>query len=794
MKNGLKRIGLMMVAIMCAILMFPTVQVKAADAQVTSLTLDKNAFVLSNENGYEYTNAEIQISGIEEGAVDSVFVYYKDAVTEILIDAYFNIQLAPTVFEGNVVVVNEYPSGTYVLDKVEIYLVDVEEPIVVTENLPDSQFTLENNVTDFDAPVMSNIQIDKAGQVLQIGDTVTITANIEDVSEIYFSHLDLYNAKDEDIYIELEKQPDGTYANTITIDEEWLGSEWYVYTAVAQDSIGNFEYCYDDFSNLYFYVADEAGNYDEVMLEEASFVFYDQREAIVNEIVKENISHRLTLKELSSEITNPPADEKLGAFLGWSINNSKKLYTLEDTFLAEDGRTYITPVFEKEIINVLFEYINEEGEWDVSKIEYIHPRGEEVTYQDIIDELGTPEEVEGLQFLNWAIEGEDVELTDPLEYDSVYFIAVYDKQAVSVELNWIDEDGEWTYEDIVLILEKEVDVEDLGDQFDPVSNVLECTFIKWEFDGYYGSNYLAYTAVYDKYPAHIERTYIDNTGAVKVEKIVKCYPADTRIGDIHAEWMVTPSDASSDAITEWDYMGYEDEEKLQDVYNVQMTAQYADKNILSMQFSYIEQSDTCGKAATEDKHFIIPAEKYNETDVEEILKAYIAGLTLSHYDKLEVIDYNYSIMLEDNMAFVETIVDESQSVQLLIIDSEMNVYIYAAAEGETITLPSEVNGYEVVWGNFLGDEFEGSFTLPEGLTNGQSYVLVMAYGDKAETPEDNEEPGDTPEQGEAPEQDEEEKDPVIPEKGDINTNIYYSMLILIGFFAIITGIKRHNRL
>ena len=193
-----------------------------------------------------------------------------------------------------------------------------------------------------------------------------------------------------------------------------------------------------------------------------------------------------------------------------------------------------------------------------------------------------------------------------------------------------------------------------------------------------------------------------------------------------------------------------------------------------------------------DKH--VTYVKVKETDVEEILKAYIAGLTLSHYDKLEVIDYNYSIMLEDNMAFVETIVDESQSVQLLIIDSEMNVYVYAAAEGETITLPSEVNGYEVIWGNFLGDEFEGSFTLPEGLTNGQSYVLVMAYGDKAETPEDNEEPGDTPEQGEAPEQDEEEKDPVIPEKGDINTNIYYSMLILIGFFAIITGIKRHNRL
>lgn len=760
MKKTMKRIFAILMTLAIAITAIPMMEAKAAegDVVVESVTLPDVIVTMDNTNSSpKYEGARLILSSGYENVARVYGFYSNNETGGAGTGVWFYKTETDGVYEGSLYGYAEMDTGIYQLYRMAVYFNDDTYIYLEAEGLPESTFSVVNNITDHTAPVISNPGFSQNGQSFVQGsnDVIEFTAAFSDEGG---SGLDL-----EKVYVVLrsvnggtvwpvfEEQTDGSYKAIVKVDEYMDNTEWYADSYYAKDIAGNVTY----------YDLIEKGLYWHFLVKNADGICNNTRNITVNfyneedEVIKPEevtaTTGEVVLADLLAEI--PTYETDLG-FVGWKCEETGQFLEEDTVFIAASTENEFNfyPVTSKRYVEVNLRILDENGEyhWTSSEpylIEY------DTTYQELINILPKPESVNGANFVEWDLGG--YELTDVVEGDWVDLCAVYDKQLIDVYYIYMDEKGQNAeeYTTLTFAVDEKVTYEKVVNAMPKLETYEGVKLVKWNVDGVtdlteeveYGEAELE--AEYDKYPVFIERTYVDNTGAVKEEKITKLYPAGTTMESIYNEYAVTPSDASTSLTIEDWKVEVENPEEISSYNNTLiLTAQYEDKNIVEVTYVYFAPLDDHGVQKYETVNIVVSNEiASDETALVKYCKESVESkLDVTHYVALgfEGWDYGSFENNDDDDEYIDSVfADSVTNEELITVHAALDIiyleepciYVYVVEAGETIVLPWEHEGHYLKWGKYGVDgmvELDAyTYVVPKDAEKGDLFYL-MAYKDK----------------------------------------------------------------
>lgn len=762
MKKTMRRIFAILMTLAIAITAIPMMEAKAAegDIVVESVTLPVETITLDNQNtvvNYD-DEAKLVLRGVTK-SVDYIRARYSYGDSVLNKEIHFYDSEVEGVYIGDLYVRGDTHSGTYILYKLEI-IYDDGTTVVIDDNLPNSSFVVENNITDHIAPVIQGAEFEHNGQTFTLGTDEVIEFTAESITDEGGTGID-FDKLGRDAYVTLcpvigsgsqwayfAQQTDGSYKAEISVNG-LKNTEWYVYEVYARDLAYNVTSYkpLDDGQFWHFFVQDANGICESER--NITVNFYDENDALVT---SEKVTATTGEVELASLLDEIPTYTSELEFIGWKCDETGQMLEDDTVFISidEENEYNFYPVTSKRYVEVNLKILDEDGEYhwtgyEPYLIEY------DTTYQELINILPKPESVNGANFVEWDLGG--YELTDVVEEDSVDLWAVYDKQFIEVYYIYMDENGEFKEKTTTLCFapnekvtyEKVVNAIPKPDTYEGVNlvkwNVLGVTDLTEEVE--YGEAELE--AEYDKYPVFIERTYVDNTGAVKEEKITKLYPAGTTMESIYNEYAVTPSDASTSLTIEDWKVEVENPEEISSYNNTLiLTAQYEDKNIVEVTYTYFAPLDDHGVEKFETVNIVVSKEiASDETALVKYCKESVENkLDVTHYAALGFEGWNYGSFENNDDEYIDSVFADSVTNEELItvyaaLDiiylEEPCIYVYVVEAGETIVLPWEHEGHYLKWGKYGVDgmvELDAyTYVVPKDAEKGD-LLFLMAYKDK----------------------------------------------------------------
>ena len=762
MKKTMKRIFAILMTLAIAITAIPMMEAKAAegDIVVKSVTLPDVTVTLENTNSRpQYNGAKIVLSSGYEKVI-RIYGYYRHAETGNGGGGiwFYKTETSGT-FEGVLTGSKNMEDGTYELYRIQVVYEDDSYIYIEKDNLPESTFEVENNITDFIAPEINNPAFAQNGQSFVQGSNAVLEFTADFSDEEGGSGLDLENGN---LYVVLrsanggidwprfEAQTDGSYKATLAVDMDMDNTEWYVDAYVAYDKAGNSTEYYpiEEGEYWYFFVKNSEGECNTSR--NITVNFYNEEDEIIKDKEFTATSGEVVLADLLSEI--PTYESDLG-FVGWKCEETGQFLEEDTVFIAASTENEFNfyPVTSKRYVEVDLRILDENGEYhwtgyEPYLIEY------DTTYQELFNMLPKPESVNGANFVEWDLGG--YELTDVVEGDIVDLWAVYDKQFIEVYYIYMDENGEFKEKTTTLCFapnekvtyEKVVNAIPKPDTYEGVNlvkwNVLGVTDLTEEVE----DSWVDLEAEYDKYPVFIERTYVDNTGAAKKEVITKLYPAGTTMESIYNEYAVTPSDASTSLTIEDWHVEVIDLEEISSSNNMlNLTAQYKDKNIVEVTYTYFAPLDGHGVQKNETVYIVVSNEiASDETALVKYCKESVESkIDVTHYAALGFEGWDYK-ELENNdddeyidSVYVESVTNEELITVYAALDiiylEDACIYVYVVEAGETIVLPWEHEGHYLKWGKYGVDgmvELDAyTYVVSKDAEKGDSFFL-MSYKDK----------------------------------------------------------------
>ena len=755
MKKSLKRVFAILMTLAIAITAIPTMEAKAAegDVVVESVTLPDVTVTLDNTNSSpKYEGARLILSSGYENVARVYGFYSNNETGGAGTGVWFYKTETDGVYEGALYGNAQMDTGTYQLYRMEVRFNDGSYIYLEAESLPESTFSVVNNITDHTAPVISNPGFSQNGQSFVQGsnDVIEFTADFSDEGG---SGLDL-----EQVYVVLrsvnggiswpvfEEQTDGSYKAIVEVDEYMDNTEWYADSYYAKDIAGNVT-DYDLIEKgLYwhFFVKDAEGVCNNTRTITVNF-YDEENELIKPEKVSANTGE-VVLADLLDEI--PTYESDLG-FEGWKCDETGQILEEDTVFIATSVESEFNfyPVMEKMYIAVDLRILNEDGSWDWTGYEdYLVDA--DMTYQDLAAILPVPSTVNGCTFVEWELYGH--EWDDLIESDWVDFKAIYDKKIIEVNCYYMDSEGKSEEDNISLIFEadEKVTYKDMLDAIPKYETYDGVSLVEWKLLGEeidlteeVEGTWFEVVAYYDKYPVTIERTYVDTTGKAKTDKITKLYPAGTSLVDVYEEYAVEPSDASTaHEILLWEVTGGVPEEINEDNNYLSMKAQYEDSVIIDVEYYYI---------APLDDHGVVKCENITEAVSKEIaadadaLKAYLKEnvepkINVTHYEGYVVSGWEYYDVVDTyGDGYFDYVMAESKinmdDVITLYLDiepltDEGMTYVYLVDAGETIELPWHNDGKYLFWLKPYEDgwnKIDGyTYTIPKDAVKGDVFMLI----------------------------------------------------------------------
>lgn len=505
-------------------------------------------------------------------------------------------------------------------------------------------------------------------------------------------------------------------------------------------------------------------------------------------------------------------EDKVGNYTYHKLDSGEDFY-----FYVTDENGVYEPIIYKDITLYFYDL-----DGDVIATKTVTETGRKATITELMGEY--PVIDTELGFVGWSeyideqIVKENTKISISYDEEEFHFHPVTEKSPFYVTLYYLDNNGEFEYEELKYIVDDTVKLSDIIAQLPTKENAGEYTFTGWDTDEYkdmlntpaieLGMIYI--NAAYDKYPVEINRVYIDQTGKIKSEEIVKNYLAGTKIEDIIEEWTKTPSDASTDPIIEWTCEGwYGSENETISLNNswFSFTAKYDDKIIVEFTNWYIQQDNGRGKEVYHTTHELLSKDMCKvvtdpeNSELKDYFKdTYSKTLDVTHYDKLEFLKWDYK---DSNVEYLNGLFDNDEDgfydefytravynedevilTELQGLDGEY--YVYVVNPGDEFNLEPEYDGYNIKW--YVYDEQsyadtqlkDGKFTVPGDAESGDKYILWYLRGDKV--PEQVTPPGETTQPGET----------TPPNTADTTTAIPYAALLLLGAGVLIVGCKRRN--
>lgn len=758
MKKTMRCLFAILMTLVIAITAIPMTEVKAAegDVVVESVTLPDVTVTLDNANSYlEYEGARLVLSSGYEN-VKRVYGFYSNNETGGAgTGVWFYKTETDGVYEGSLYGNAQMDTGIYQLYRMAVYFNDDTYIYLEAEGLPESTFSVVNNITDYTAPVISNPEFSQNGQSFVQGSNDVIEF-IADFSDEGGSGLDL-----EQIFVVLksvnggidwpvfEEQTDGSYKATLDVNMDMDHTEWYVDAYVAYDKAGNCTAYYpiEEGEYWYFFVKNVDGICNNTR--NITVNFYNEEDEVIKTEEVTATTGEVVLADILNEI--PTYETDLG-FVGWKCEETGQFLEEDTVFIATSTENEYSfyPVTSKRYVEVDLKILDEDGEYhwtgyEPYLIEY------DTTYQELINILPKPESVNGANFVEWDLDG--YEFTDVVEGDRVDLCAVYDKQLIDVYYIYMDEKGQNAeeYTTLTFAVDEKVTYEKVVNAMPKLKTYEGVNLVKWNVDGVtdlteeveYG--WAELEAEYDKYPVFIERTYIDNTGAAKKEVITKLYPAGTSMESIYNEYTVTPSDASTSLTIEDWKVEVENSEEIS-IYNntLILTAQYENKNIVEVTYSYIAPLNDHGVVKYETVNIVVSKEiASDEVALEDYCKQSVENkLNVTHYEVCGFEGWDYEELENDDDEYIDSVYVESVTNEELItvyaaLDiiylEEPCIYVYVVEAGETIVLPWEHEGHYLKWDKYDVDgmvELDAyTYVVPKDAEKGDSF-FIMSYKDK----------------------------------------------------------------
>ncbi len=305
-------------------------------------------------------------------------------------------------------------------------------------------------------PVIEDITIDKNGQWVQPGDTVTMTVKVKEENPSSYACAtfrpqvsNVSGISEIGLYYNADTKE---YTGSITIASDTYPCEWKLTDLSVTDQSGNKAYIEsyrEDFAKTYpwYYMVKSGDTYREDM-KNVTFTFYGlalqedgsyQYGSEISSQTVENVGRRNSLKELGVSLPKPV--EGLTAIWTDVLWNTQTIN--EDTVLLFEGSDDLYYLFnatyDKGCANVKLTYMTKDS--GIKTVTIPQFTGKESTYREVLDALPLPEDARTDGFSGYKLKAGTDETAQVGDIASLYAEAEYNNCQVAWHTKYLDENG-----------------------------------------------------------------------------------------------------------------------------------------------------------------------------------------------------------------------------------------------------------------------------------------------------------------------------------------------------------------
>ncbi len=318
-------------------------------------------------------------------------------------------------------------------------------------------FTVDPAGYDVENPVIESITIDKNGEWVKAGDTVTIRVKVNEKNPSNLGHAYFYpQVTNVSAYSDVDLWYDSAskeYVGTIHITDTTYPCEWMLTELEITDTSGRKTDLYDFQSNWrdscpWYYRVKSGNTYREDM-KDVMFSFYGyakqadgsyQPDSLISRQTVEKVGRRATLKELG---VFPQPIEGVAAtwtynWTDWEVDeNTELLFPGTETTACNFFAAY-----DKGCANVSLTYMAEDSGQKTVIVPCFVDR--EATYQDVLDTLELPEDGKADDFVRFKLGYSNEYHNEETQVGDVAGVSVeaeYKKCQVAWNTRYVDKDG-----------------------------------------------------------------------------------------------------------------------------------------------------------------------------------------------------------------------------------------------------------------------------------------------------------------------------------------------------------------
>ncbi len=318
-------------------------------------------------------------------------------------------------------------------------------------------FTVDPAGYDVENPVIESITIDKNGEWVKAGDTVTIRVKVNEKNPSNLGHAYFYpQVTNVSAYSDVDLWYDSAskeYVGTIHITDTTYPCEWMLTELEITDTSSRKTDLYDFQSNWrdscpWYYRVKSGNTYREDM-KDVMFSFYGyakqadgsyQPDSLISRQTVEKVGRRATLKELG---VFPQPIEGVAAtwtynWTDWEIDeNTELLFPGTETTACNFFAAY-----DKGCANVSLTYMAEDSGQKTVIVPCFVDR--EATYQDVLDTLELPEDGKADDFVRFKLGYSNEYHNEETQVGDVAGVSVeaeYKKCQVAWNTRYVDKDG-----------------------------------------------------------------------------------------------------------------------------------------------------------------------------------------------------------------------------------------------------------------------------------------------------------------------------------------------------------------
>lgn len=401
-------------------------------------------------------------------------------------------------------------NGKWMLSEVELLTESGTIPLVL-EGQEDIWFEVTGNddvKEDTEAPKITSIEVDKNGEILEAGDSVTIRVKAEDNVGINTSNasLSMYAAADiadGSYYIDLEwNEEEQVFEGVFEVTEDTYPCEWYIGNVDIYDTSGNEAPVNEIGPNVgatypwYVQVTNGSTFVNPTYTVNISFMTLDAngRWQETERVTKENVERRTTLEEAGISLPEYSSNYEGIQQIGWQTSMGREV-TSDMQVVENLGYLYVYAKYDKLPVYLSYRYVNADGEEAYEREEAPILMSGDATYSDVetyLKDIPAPEDsYEGLEFQKWEITSYYQDADEPLmTSNNISVSASYDKNLGIVSFGYLDNKDEWKHITRVYPVEKGStygDVIKQAESFRPDDASDEIELTGWTVDEYAGS-------------------------------------------------------------------------------------------------------------------------------------------------------------------------------------------------------------------------------------------------------------------------------------------------------------------